>query len=1182
MNFLKLIAVSFILVLTPFVNAQNVKKDTVFNRSYNASQILSITTSWDDNLLIEVFHHNGILKSIEKFKANKLNGEQQTWFENGNIKSITNYNNGAILNYKEWYENGVLKYFKNFYQFPTNYPLKKSIQILHGEYKENYQNGVSKVKGYYDSGQRTGKWTEHYESGNKYYEGEYKYGLLSGKFKQWFVNGQIKSDNNYILKKRVITSLNNSVSNSYIRQGVYTPSNNAVEERNDNRNKEWESVMDGKQATYSELGNLLSLSHYKIGVKHGVFKSWNSNKQLLSWIEYTNGIVDGKNFTYYQDGKPHKLYHENANFHKTNSYQNFDKSYKTFYINGKPEVIGFYKNGKLHGTYTVYNINGNVISYSNFNNGLKVGEQIGYNAKGMVVSKSFYKIIVDSSIKTSVLDGESVTFYDNGILQSKGNYNNGKKVGIWNTWHLNGKLNTEIAYCNGLYCGNIYHYDNNGNITLKEKWKVLNNTQIKEYSKVYNNGNLYKVSYYNEFNEVIKGLEYNIDGSLNKIRYYFFIENKDYNGHSNLTRVLSFFDNGNIKSDQFYFDDKEYNDIRTNNNLSTQIGVEIKYYKDGSPMIFNNHSYFDTSSFNLFWDPAGSIVNKTHLKKSEVNEIYQVLKTKINAKSLNFDSLLFEDFNPFLNINKTTENKYDLILKYWNNKNCIELMNFNNNERGLFKFWSNAGDKIIEGETENGSKNGNWKYYNQLKNVQFESFSNQDTIYFKSYYTNNKLKESYKKVNGKNEGEFISYFENGIKQSQSSRKNNQNEGLHRTWFTNGVLEKEINYKQGNLNGESKEYWENGKLKASGIYNENYRDKVWIYYDSLGKPFMQMDFVNGQQNQVSFYSNCFCENTEIKIPEKLNPWSDLSNTEWFSKYYNLFSNNYNQSIIGFSGLNSSENKSTIKFNLFSNSRLFFKSQLQGFFLNYCSNPSNKFLNIPVEYHQYGNKDYVKLGIDRLSFQCSKRLIEPVELLDKNNNFYANGWYNRDKIYSELTFKVKDLMIFGDSLTFNNPSEFCFIPSYIVGTDILLDMEAANIVQYKNYEYSQNVDSADQYQLFKNYATNNVYSYGYSKYGIESQKAKFGVPLNLFDTSYLNSKVDINGMMLMYDNNLITSIKLDVLSNDKNSFEVVLNGKNVKFNIKDFTLNVYKKYRMRTSYNYIFKSKTLIIYLNKNNY
>ena len=49
-------------------------------------------------------------------------------------------------------------------------------------------------------------------------------------------------------------------------------------------------------------------------------------------------------------------------------YPNYDKSYKTFYNNGKPEVIGFYKNGKLHGTYTVYNIIGNVISYSNFNN----------------------------------------------------------------------------------------------------------------------------------------------------------------------------------------------------------------------------------------------------------------------------------------------------------------------------------------------------------------------------------------------------------------------------------------------------------------------------------------------------------------------------------------------------------------------------------------------------------------------------------------------------------------------------------------------------------------------------------------------------------------------------------------------------------------------------------------------
>lgn len=1180
MNYLKLIAVSFILVLATYVNAQNVKKDTVFNRSYNLNQILNITTTTGDLVQIEVFHYNGVLKSIKKYKSDKLDGEQKEWYENGNLNFISNYVDGFIVSHKEWYDNGILKSMKNYYQYPSSYPLKKSSQLLHGEYVENYKNGISRVTGYYDSGQRTGKWIEHYESGNKLYECEYRYGLKSGKFKQYYPNGKTKSDLNYSLVKKDKSVVNtygnvNKISSNLIHDPSYYGIENNI------YNLNWVSIMHGKQSEYSELGDLLSLSHYKMGVKHGVCKTWNSNKQLLSWIEYKNGIVNGKNYTYYNNGYPHKLIHENPKYENLNSLPNYDKSYKTYFINGKPEVIGFYKNGKLHGPYLVYNQNGQLVSSSNFNDGLREGEQLGFNSKGKLISKSYYKIIKDSFNFISVLDGESLSYYENGTLLSKGTYTNGVKNGIWKTWFKNGQLSTEENYCNGLYCSSVFHYDEEGKLIVSQRWKVINNNQIQLSSKEFKNGILIQSKYFNDDNKTLKEIYYHGNGVIKNVKYYYHFGNKKNKEESNIYRDLVFFDNGNVKADRFTIYDYQYLDKNVIEHISP-IGVELKYYKNGMPMSFNNYSSFDSVNFQLFWDPVGKIVNSSFLNEGEVKKIYNTINTKFNASKINLDTLLFEGLNPYLTITNSTNEKSNLIFKYWNEKPCIEFNNFNDNEKGKFSFLSNSEYKIIEGEMLKKNKHGTWRYYIYPSKLKSEVNYNEDTCYIKSFYPNFNLSSTSRKVNGIKNGESITYYENKIKHTQMFYKNGQLQGGFKSWYESGVLEKENQYLNGSLNGESKEYWENGNIKVKGIYRENYKEQVWFYYDSLGKPFVQMDYVNGQENLISFYSRCHCENSDIKMPETLNPWTDLSNTDWFSKYYNFFSNQYNQSILGFTGLNSSENNANIQFNLVSNSRLFFKSNLNGFYINSCFSPSKKLIQIPIEYHKYGKKDYIRLGVDRLSYSISKRIIEPVELHDKNNNLIANGWHLRNKFSSEINFKVKDVMLYGDSLVVNQVSDFCFTPSFISGTDIFIELDTASIVSVKKIEYNSDIDSSNQFQLLKNYAYNNLYRYGISQYGIESQKLKLTFPMNLFDTSFQKLNVNVSGMAYILENNLISSMKFEVLSNNNNIYEVLINGIKMKFNIKDFSLNLYKRYKMRTSYNYIKKNNTLVIYLNKNNY
>lgn len=72
-----------------------------------------------------------------------------------------------------------------------------------------------------------------------------------------------------------------------------------------------------------------------------------------------------------------------------------------------------------------------------------------------------------SGIVGDLLDDTFIKLYHSNQLAEQGQFRNGLKIGLWKTWHPNGKISTIQYWKNGFKTGNYYCYDENGVMTTK-------------------------------------------------------------------------------------------------------------------------------------------------------------------------------------------------------------------------------------------------------------------------------------------------------------------------------------------------------------------------------------------------------------------------------------------------------------------------------------------------------------------------------------------------------------------------------------------------------------------------------------------------------------------------------------------------------------------------------------------
>jgi hypothetical protein len=131
-----------------------------------------------------------------------------------------------------------------------------------------------------------------------------------------------------------------------------------------------------------------------------------------------------------------------------------------------------------------------------------------------------------------------------------------------------------------------------------------------------------------------------------------------------------------------------------------------------------------------------------------------------------------------------------------------------------------------EGEFIDNKYNGEWTFYHYYGKVYAKgTFKNQDSIVIGSsgiptgdreglwrfWHENGQLIIEKNYVNGNLEGLYRSWHENGQLQEEGNYLNGEREGLHRFWHENGQLEQEGNYLNGKREGLHRFWRENGQL-----------------------------------------------------------------------------------------------------------------------------------------------------------------------------------------------------------------------------------------------------------------------------------------------------------------------------------------------------------------------------------
>ncbi len=94
-------------------------------------------------------------------------------------------------------------------------------------------------------------------------------------------------------------------------------------------------------------------------------------------------------------------------------------------------------------------------------------------------------------------------------------------------------------------------------------------------------------------------------------------------------------------------------------------------------------------------------------------------------------------------------------------------------------------------------------------------------------------------------GEYVDKYNTGITKFKGTYRFGKKHGQWMSFFPNGLAWSELHFDKGLRHGPNLTYFENGKLRYSGMYKNDGRDSIWLYYDSTGVILEKVLFKNDQ-------------------------------------------------------------------------------------------------------------------------------------------------------------------------------------------------------------------------------------------------------------------------------------------------------------------------------------------------
>lgn len=116
-----------------------------------------------------------------------------------------------------------------------------------------------------------------------------------------------------------------------------------------------------------------------------------------------------------------------------------DGKWTYWYANGQVSTEEFYKNGLMTGIWKGFYADGKPSFLINF----ETGESTNWFENGSIQSKGK----VNSNMAQ---EGKWVIYYQNGQINTEGNYSNGQKTGVWTFYNESGKKTAEQTFQDGM------------------------------------------------------------------------------------------------------------------------------------------------------------------------------------------------------------------------------------------------------------------------------------------------------------------------------------------------------------------------------------------------------------------------------------------------------------------------------------------------------------------------------------------------------------------------------------------------------------------------------------------------------------------------------------------------------------------------------------------------------------
>jgi len=602
-------------------------------------------------------------------------------------------------------------------------------------------------------------------------------------------------------------------------------------------------ISSGEMIDYHPIGTIDLKYQLTDGKANGDFESFYDSEQIYRMGSFANGDLQGERITYFKSGEI--SYKENF----TEDLR--EGAYLSYFQDGKIESKGQFKEGSKIGTWEFFYRNGNKNKVQNFDDrGKENGLETKYSEEGWKASEhSFNKGVVDaytffdkngeilSQGERKGGDLKYISYYQNGIKKSEGQYNKEGRNGEWKFYNYNGSLKRIENYKNAKRIGTYEEYFPNEKTEINYEFNENGNSEG-YYRNMYRNEKIYRQGFLKEGESDGPWQTYNRNGQLRSSNFY---SNQELQGFSTRYNVV-----GNPIQSSYYIDDLHMFTI-----------------------------YFDTAgvAFDTIFQEPGNRINK--LRRCAECPVYMTVDIYNNTyhgkQIFNYPDGTLEAKGEVFNGDKEGPWK----TYHPNGKPASEGIYVDGNRHEEWKFYNENGILTRLSNYSHGDLNGDYETYDEDGDIDFKANYaygdlHGDVYYYVGKKQDHKRKYSYGFIetyiyndeNGtevtkemrEESAEIIAYWKNGKKAREFTIKNGWFEGPYNKYYDNGQQAENRNYKQGLREGIYKSYFKNGNLKAEGQYEQGNLVGLFTSYYSNGKKRSEKHYILDDLHGVANYFN----------------------------------------------------------------------------------------------------------------------------------------------------------------------------------------------------------------------------------------------------------------------------------------------------------------------------------------